>query len=62
MDMLEYVLDVLFGLLALLPPHVQAIEQVAFADRIMLNKCDLVDSEIKTEVVKRIKVGQGSGW
>merc|ERR1712187_381440 len=34
----------------------EAVEQVAFADRILLNKCDLVDSEKELEEVeKRIK-------
>merc|ERR1711982_307195 len=35
----------------------EAVEQIAFADRIMLNKCDLVDSEEDLVVVeKRIRV------
>lgn len=34
----------------------EAVEQIAFADRILLNKCDLVDSEEKLlEVEKRIR-------
>merc|ERR1719258_682000 len=34
----------------------EAVEQIAFADRILLNKCDLVDSEDElVEVEKRIK-------
>jgi G3E family GTPase len=34
----------------------EAVEQIAFADRIMLNKCDLVDSEEElAEVEKRIR-------
>eukprot|EP00931_Biecheleriopsis_adriatica_P023679 TRINITY_DN148_c0_g1_i8.p1 TRINITY_DN148_c0_g1~~TRINITY_DN148_c0_g1_i8.p1 ORF type:complete len:478 (-),score=144.03 TRINITY_DN148_c0_g1_i8:129-1418(-) len=34
----------------------EAVEQIAFADRILLNKCDLVDSEQELEEVeKRIK-------
>merc|ERR1712217_718719 len=34
----------------------EAVEQVAFADRILLNKCDLVDSEEElVEVEKRIR-------
>jgi len=34
----------------------EAVEQIAFADRILLNKCDLVDSEEELkEVEKRIK-------
>merc|ERR1712032_1154303 len=34
----------------------EAVEQIAFADRIMLNKCDLVDSEEDLlEVEKRIR-------
>eukprot|EP00420_Gonyaulax_spinifera_P035918 CAMPEP_0197873556 /NCGR_PEP_ID=MMETSP1439-20131203/3345_1 /TAXON_ID=66791 /ORGANISM="Gonyaulax spinifera, Strain CCMP409" /LENGTH=52 /DNA_ID=CAMNT_0043492619 /DNA_START=31 /DNA_END=186 /DNA_ORIENTATION=- len=31
----------------------EAVEQIAFADRIMLNKCDLVDSETLDEVERR---------
>merc|ERR1712031_72148 len=34
----------------------EAVEQVAFADRILLNKCDLVDSEEElAEVERRIR-------
>merc|ERR1712032_1754008 len=34
----------------------EAVEQIAFADRILLNKCDLVDSEAQLdEVEKRIR-------
>merc|ERR1712061_293745 len=34
----------------------EAIEQIAFADRILLNKCDLVESEAELEEVeKRIR-------
>jgi len=34
----------------------EAVEQIAFADRIMLNKCDLVESEAElVEVEKRIR-------
>merc|ERR1719446_1650042 len=34
----------------------EAVEQIAFADRILLNKCDLVDSEEElVEVEKRIR-------
>merc|ERR1712188_205086 len=34
----------------------EAVEQIAFADRIMLNKCDLVESEAELEEVeKRIR-------
>merc|ERR1712193_120424 len=34
----------------------EAVEQIAFADRIMLNKCDLVDSEAEIEEIeKRIR-------
>merc|ERR1712228_1078253 len=34
----------------------EAVEQIAFADRIMLNKCDLVDSEAELlEVERRIR-------
>merc|ERR1712241_1646138 len=32
----------------------EAVEQVAFADRILLNKCDLVDEEQLAEVERRI--------
>jgi G3E family GTPase len=35
---------------------VQAVEQVAFADRILLNKVDLVGEDEKQAVVRRIKV------
>jgi len=31
----------------------EAVEQIAFADRILLNKCDLVDSETDLEEVER---------
>jgi len=31
----------------------EAVEQIAFADRILLNKCDLVDSEADLEEVER---------
>jgi G3E family GTPase len=33
----------------------EAIEQVAFADRIILNKCDLVDEDALVEVTRRIR-------
>merc|ERR1719350_341448 len=34
----------------------EAVEQIAFADRILLNKCDLVDSEAELEEIeKRIR-------
>merc|ERR1719436_1612616 len=33
----------------------EAIEQIAFADRILLNKCDLVDEATLVEVEKRIR-------
>jgi G3E family GTPase len=33
----------------------EAVEQIAFADRILLNKCDLVDEETLLDVEKRIK-------
>merc|ERR1712060_990857 len=34
----------------------EAVEQIAFADRILLNKCDLVDSEAElAEIEKRIR-------
>lgn len=36
----------------------QAVEQVAFADRILLNKVDLVSEDEKAELVKAIKVRQ----
>lgn len=35
---------------------VQSIEQIAFADIILLNKTDLVDEAHKQRVVSRIKV------
>ena len=32
------------------------MEQIAFADRVLLNKCDLVDGEVQlVEVEKRIR-------
>jgi len=34
----------------------EAVEQVAFADRILLNKCDLVDEEALVEVERRIRM------
>merc|ERR1712232_1482740 len=34
----------------------EAVEQVAFADRILLNKCDLVDEAKLTEVERRIRM------
>lgn len=37
----------------------EAVEQLAFADKILLNKVDLVDDEEKQEVVKRIKALNG---
>ena len=34
----------------------EAVEQIAFAGRVLLNKCDLVDGEVQlVEVVKRIR-------
>merc|ERR1711876_27961 len=33
----------------------EAVEQIAFADRILLNKCDLVDADKLEEVSKAIK-------
>lgn len=33
----------------------EAVEQLAFADRILLNKCDLVDADVLKEVEGRIK-------
>merc|ERR1712060_945279 len=33
----------------------EAVEQIAFADRILLNKCDLVDEATLVEVEKRIR-------
>merc|ERR1739845_285297 len=33
----------------------EAVEQIAFADRILLNKCDLVEEEELVEVEKRIR-------
>ncbi|CAE7357838.1 Cbwd1 [Symbiodinium pilosum] len=40
------------------PEHVEneAVEQVAFADRIILNKCDLVDEPHLVEVERRIRM------
>lgn len=37
-------------------PCMQAVEQLAFADVVLLNKVDLVDDAEKAEVIKRIKV------
>ncbi len=34
-----------------------AVQQVAYADRVLLNKVDLVDDAHKKDVVRRIKVG-----
>jgi G3E family GTPase len=34
----------------------EAVEQVAFADRVLLNKCDLVDEARLVEVERRIKM------
>jgi len=34
----------------------EAVEQVAFADRILLNKCDLVDEAELVEVERRIRM------
>merc|ERR1712048_330391 len=34
----------------------EAVEQIAFADRILLNKCDLVDEAQLNEVEKRIRM------
>merc|ERR1711933_313194 len=33
----------------------EAVEQIAFADRILLNKCDLVDEKTLVNVEQRIK-------
>merc|ERR1712226_1613204 len=33
----------------------EAVEQVAFADRILLNKCDLVDEEVLDDVTKALR-------
>merc|ERR1711877_24313 len=33
----------------------EGVEQIAFADRILLNKCDLVDEATLVEVEKRIR-------
>lgn len=40
-------------------PHAQAVEQIAFADKILLNKVDLVTETEKAEVIRRIKVCLG---
>jgi G3E family GTPase len=37
----------------------QAVEQLAFADIVLLNKVDLVDAQEKAAVIKRIKVCAG---
>lgn len=42
-------------------PPLQAVEQVAFADRILLNKIDLVDEPTKQAVLGRVKVGGRGG-
>jgi len=34
----------------------EAVEQLAFADRVLLNKCDLVDEEALSEVERRIRM------
>merc|ERR1712039_75996 len=34
----------------------EAVEQIAFADRILLNKCDLVDATALAEVERRIRL------
>lgn len=36
-------------------PPAQAVEQVAFADRILLNKCDLVDESQRAAITARLK-------
>jgi G3E family GTPase len=36
----------------------QSVEQIAFADIILLNKVDLVDEAHKKRVISRIKVGR----
>jgi G3E family GTPase len=36
-----------------------AVQQVAFADKILLNKTDLVSAADKTNVTKRIRVSEG---
>merc|ERR1712061_966914 len=33
----------------------EAVEQIAFADRLLLNKCDLVDASVLDDVEKRIR-------
>merc|ERR1712176_263580 len=38
----------------------EAVEQIAFADRILLNKCDLVDEPTLAEVEKRIRAINGA--
>ncbi len=39
----------------------EAVQQIAFADKILLNKLDLVTDEQKRDVVKRIKVRRRAG-
>jgi G3E family GTPase len=34
-----------------------AVQQIAFADKILLNKTDLVTDDMKQAVIKRIRVG-----
>ncbi len=34
----------------------EAVQQVAFADKLLLNKLDLVDQQGKRDVVKRVRV------
>jgi len=38
----------------------EAVEQIAFADRILLNKCDLVNEETLADVEKRIRAINGA--
>lgn len=35
----------------------QSVEQLAFADVILLNKTDLIEDEDKARILRRIKVG-----
>lgn len=56
----RWLLSVLLLLLSLMlqwSPRLLAVQQVAFADRLLLNKTDLVSDAEKAAVIKRIRVG-----